>query len=186
MKQKKFTPIAIGVKEHQKKEFEANLTHLRTLLSDFFSEVDKFIQVEDKNVYKGNLINCFVKNFEDKYRKEFSSMLTIDKVMELCEVNTDKLKSLATKIKEYNIEIDYNTLEAKEVDFTIYTESEEHNKLYHYVKKITDAIEDKPNNHFFYHSDLVRGFNGLVYYDFSSQTIKPNINFILGNIRRTY
>jgi len=186
MKKQNFKPLAIGINESEKQRFEADLTQLRTIVSDFFSEVDKFIQVEDKNVYRGNLINTFVKDFEHKYRAEFSSMLTIDKVMELCEVNTDKLKSLATKIKEYNIEIDYNTGEAPIKDFTIYTESEEQNKLYQYVKKITDSISDKPTSHFFYHSDLVRGFNGLVFYDFSTQTIQPNINYILGNIRRTY
>ena len=96
------------------------------------------------------------------------------------------MKSLAEKIKEYNIEIDYNTGEAETRDFTIYTESEEHNNLYHYVKKITDSIAENPNNHFFYNSDLVRGFNGLVYYDFSTQSIKPNITYILGKQRATY
>jgi hypothetical protein len=186
MKKQNFKPLAIGVNESEKQRFEADLTQFKALVSDFFSEVDKFIQVEDKNAYKGNLINTFVKDFEDKYRAEFSSILTIDKVMELCEVNTDKLKSLAEKIKEYNIEIDYNTGEAETRDFTIYTESEEHNNLYHYVKKITDSIAENPNNHFFYNSDLVRGFNGLVYYDFSTQSIKPNITYILGKQRATY
>ena len=186
MKKQNFIPLAIGINEHEKQRFEADLTQLRTHVSDYFSEVDKFIQVEDKNVYKANLINSFVKDFEDKYRKEFSNLLTIEKILELCEVNTDKLKSLATKIKEYNIEINYNTGEAPTKDFTIYTESDEQNKLYNYVKKITDSIADKPNNHFFYNSDLVRGFNGIVYYDFSSQSIKPNITYILGKQRATY
>jgi hypothetical protein len=111
--------------------------------------------------------------------------MSLEKVLELCEVNTDKIKALASKINEYQIEIDLNTNEAKTPDFTIYTESIEQNLLYKYASEIEKAIFDnKPTEITFFQSDLQRGFSGLLIYDFSTQRLKPNIGYIKGNYKR--
>ena len=72
MKDKTFTPITIGYDESSKKRFEANLTALSAHLKDFFTECEKYVQIEDKNVYKGNLLNNFISDFSNKYKSQFS------------------------------------------------------------------------------------------------------------------
>jgi hypothetical protein len=185
MKNKEFKPIVIGYDESSKKRFEANLTALSVHLKDFFTECEKYVQIEDKNVYKGNLLNSFISDFSKKYKTQFSELLTIDKILELSNVDTHKLRFLESKIKEINIEIDYNTHEASTPDFSIKTESIEENLLYEYSKRIAAAIHDnKPEYMTFFYADLVRGFANILQYDFNSQKLVPNVSYIKGQYRR--
>lgn len=185
MNNKDFKRIAIGYNEAQKKQFESDLNTLTSYLNDFFSEIAKYIEVKDKNVFNGNFLNTFLELFGQKYKCQFPEFMSLEKVLELCEVNTDKIKALASKINEYQIEIDLNTNEAKTPDFTVYTESIEQNLLYKYASEIEKAIFDnKPTEITFFQSDLQRGFSGLLTYDFSTQRLKPNIGYIKGQYRR--
>jgi len=136
MKNKEFKPIVIGYDESSKKRFEANLTALSVHLKDFFTECEKYVQIEDKNVYKGNLLNSFISDFSKKYKTQFSELLTIDKILELSNVDTHKLRFLESKIKEINIEIDYNTHKAETPDFSIKTNSIEENLLWNYANNL--------------------------------------------------
>jgi len=185
MRTKEFKPVPIGYKEHEKRQFELDLSTFTSYLNDFFSEIAKYIEVKDKNAFKGKFLNMFLDLFSEKYKSQFPQFMSLEKVLELCEVNTDKIKTLAFKISEFKIEIDLNTNEAKIPDFTIYTESIEENLLYKYASEIEKAIYDnKPTEITFFQSDLQRGFSGLLLYDFSTQRLKPNIGYIKGNYRR--
>ena len=185
MKDKTFIPIVIGYDESSKKRFEANLTALSVHLKDFFTECEKYVQIEDKNVYKGNLLNSFISDFLKKYKTQFSELLTIDKILELSNVDTHKLRFLESKIKEINIEIDYNTHETSAPDFSIKTESIEENLLWSYANNLSKAIhENMPNGITFFYSDLQRGFANVLLYDFSTQKLVPNVSYIKGQYRR--
>ena len=185
MKDKTFTPIVIGYDESSKKRFEANLTALSVHLKDFFTECEKYVQIEDKNVYKGNLLNSFISDFSKKYKTQFSELLTIDKILELSNVDTHKLRFLESKIKEINIEIDYNTHKAETPDFSIKTNSIEENLLWNYANNLSKAIhENMPNGITFFYSDLQRGFANVLLYDFSTQRLVPNVSYIKGQYRR--
>ena len=185
MKNKEFKPIVIGYDESSKKRFEANLTALSVHLKDFFTECEKYVQIEDKNVYKGNLLNSFISDFSKKYKTQFSELLTIDKILELSNVDTHKLRFLESKIKEINIEIDYNTHKAETPDFSIKTNSLEENLLYEYASGIAAAVhKTKPEYLTFFYADLVRGFANILQYDFNSQRLVPNVSWIKGNYRR--
>ena len=185
MDKKDFQRIAIGYNEAQKKQFELDLNAFTSYLNDFFTEIAKYIEVKDKNVFKGKFLNTFLELFAKKYKSQFPEFMSLEKVLELCEVNTDKIKALASKINEYQIEIDLNTNEAKTPDFTIYTESIEQNLLWNYANNLTKAIhENMPNGITFFYSDLVRGFSNVLTYDFSTQRLVPNIGYIKGNYKR--
>jgi hypothetical protein len=185
MKNKEFKPIVIGYDESSKKRFEANLTALSVHLKDFFTECEKYVQIEDKNVYKGNLLNSFISDFSKKYKTQFSELLTIDKILELSNVDTHKLRFLESKIKEINIEIDYNTHKAETPDFSIKTNSIEENLLWNYANNLSKAIhENMPNGITFFYSDLQRGFANVLLYDFSTQRLVPNVSYIKGGYRR--
>jgi hypothetical protein len=185
MKDKTFTPITIGYNETAKRRFEANLTALSVHLKDFFTECEKYVQIEDKNTYKGNLLQSFISDFSDKYQSEFSQLLSIEKMLELSDVPVDKLRFLAAKINEIDIDLDFNTHEVETPDFSIKTNSIEENLLWNYANGISKAIHDnKPNHLTFFNADLQRAFCGLMIYDFSSQRLVPNVSWIKGNYRR--
>lgn len=187
MKDKTFTPITIGYDESSKKRFEANLTALSAHLKDFFTECEKYVQIEDKNLYKGDLLNSFISDFSKKYKKQFSELLTIEKILELSNVDTHKLRFLESKIKEINIEIDFNTHETSAPDFSIKTNSIEENLLWNYANGISKAIHDnRPTNLSltFFNADLQRAFCGLMIYDFSTQRLIPNVSWIKGSYKR--
>jgi len=187
MKNKEFKPIVIGYDESSKKRFEANLTALSVHLKDFFTKCEKYVQIEDKNTYKGNLLQSFISDFSDKYQSEFSQLLSIEKMLELSDVPVDKLRFLAAKINEIDIDLDFNTHEASTPDFSIKTESIEENLLWNYANGISKAIhENRPTNLSltFFNADLQRAFCGLMIYDFSSQKLVPNVSWIKGAYKR--
>jgi hypothetical protein len=182
---KDFTPIKIGFNEGERAKFETDLINIKNLLNDFFSECEKYIEIKDKNKYKGSLFNSFVNDFSNKYKSKFPEILTIDKILELSNVNTDKLKFLSSKIQELKLNIDYNSLEMETPDFCIYTSNLEENLLFQYAQGISKAIhENKPSHLSFFNADLQRGFTGLLLYDFSTQKLIPNIGFIKGQFKR--
>lgn len=185
MKDKTFTPIIIGIDESSKRRFEANLTALSAHLKDFFTECEKYVQIEDKNLYKGSLLNSFISDFSKKYKKQFSELLTIEKILELSNVDTHKLRFLESKIKEIDIDIDYNTHEVETPDFSIKTNSIEENLLWNYANNLSKAIHDNlPNGITFFYSDLQRGFANVLLYDFSTQRLVPNVSYIKGSYKR--
>lgn len=185
MKHQQFTPIIIGIDESSKKRFEANLTALSAHLKDFFTECEKYVQIEDKNLYKGSLLNSFISDFSKKYKKQFSELLTIDKILELSNVDTHKLRFLESKIKEIDIDLDYNTHETSVPDFSIKTESIEENLLWNYANNLSKSIHDNlPNGITFFYSDLQRGFANVLLYDFSTQRLVPNVSWIKGSYKR--
>lgn len=185
MNNKEFNPIVIGIDEGRKTRFESDLKAITSHLTAFFDEASKYVQIEDKNLYKRNLLNSFISDFSAKYKSQFSELLTIDKILELSNVDTHKLRFLESKIKEINIEIDYNTHEVETPDFSIKTNSIEENLLWNYANNLSKAIhENMPNGITFFYSDLVRGFSNVLFYDFSTQRLKPNIGYIKGQYRR--
>jgi hypothetical protein len=185
MKNKEFKPIVIGYNASAESNYKANLSSKIERLTQFFEECTKYVDIKDKNAYKPNLYNSFVEDFSAKYKSQFSELLTIDKILELSEVPVDKLRFLAAKINEIDIDLDFNTHEASTPDFSIKTESIEENLLYEYSKRIAAAIHDnKPEYMTFFYADLVRGFANILQYDFNSQKLVPNVSYIKGQYRR--
>jgi hypothetical protein len=74
--------------------------------------------------------------------------------------------------------------EIEPIEFRVYTESEEQNKLFQYAQTICEAIytPERPNIHF-WNADLVRSFGGLMVYDFGKQQIVPNVLMIKNQMR---
>lgn len=175
-----FKPIQIGKQAEYESNHNKSLNELRNHLKAFFEEVGKYIEVGDKNAYKGFYIGTFITEFEKKYKASFPPFMSLDKILQMSEVNVSKLKKIVNDIEAINIDIDFNTMEeTNPIDFAIYTENEEQNKLYQYAQNICDAIytADRPNIHF-WNADLVRSFGGLMIYDFSKQQIVPNLLMI--------
>jgi hypothetical protein len=180
-----YKPIKIGHQSEWETNHKNNLNALRNHVTTFFNEVSKTIEVEDKNAYKGNFIDKFLIEFEAKYKGSFPPVMSLEKIIQMSDVNLPLLKKIVNDIEAVGIDVDLNTLdEIEPIDFGVYTESEEQEKLYKYAVGICEAIytNDRPNMHFF-NADLVRSFAGLFVYDFTKQQIVPNVLMIKNQLR---
>jgi hypothetical protein len=175
-----FKPIQIGKQIEWETSHNNDLNTLRTHLNAFFDEVAKYVDVTDKNAYKGKFISTFLTEFETKYKASYPPLMTLEKILMVSDVNVSKLKKIVNDIEAVDIDIDFNTMEeTNPIDFAVYTENEAQNQLFQYAQNICDAIytTDRPNIHF-WNADLVRSFGGLMVYDFSKQQIVPNLLMI--------
>lgn len=180
-----FKPIQIGYQKEYEANHKNNLTALRNHVTAFFNEVSKTVEVADKNAYKGKFISTFLTEFETKYKSSFPPVMSLEKIIQMSDVNVTKLKKIVNDIEAVGIDIDLNTLqEIEPIEFGVYTESEEQNKLFQYAQTICEAIytPERPNIHF-WNADLVRSFGGLMVYDFGKQQIVPNVLMIKNQMR---
>jgi len=170
--------IKIGIDEHRQKMFNDNLERIIALLKDLFNEVDTFITLKDKNILKGNIYNGFKDEFKQQYEGKFPEILSIEKCLELAEVNTDKIKYLEQQISKIDIDINYNTLKTKTPDFSIYIEKAEHLKLYDYMTRLSAVVNEGKQHRTFFFANIIQGTNQLLQYDWSKQEVKPNTRVI--------
>jgi len=176
---KQFTPIIIGYKSDEEKAYKTNLEAKKNALQTFYDYTGKFISTEDRKTFRANLYDTFVKRFYDKYAKDYPH-ITINKLFALLDVNIEKINSLIAIINSIQIDED-----APEPNFNIYTESDEQNKLYGYLKTIIDNIENlQKGAHHVYPAPLINAFNTALHYDFKENRLKPSVHFVKGQIIR--
>lgn len=173
-----FQPITIGQKHEEKRQYEANLKLILGYLSDFTEICDKYLPNFKMNGLNKNLFEAFKTQFQEIYKGKFPELLSLDKILELSEVPTDKLRYLSQQIDELNegINVNFTTKTAPKKDFNIYTTSEDQNKLWKYLNDVSSAIENLKYFRSIYVGQMVHAFNGMYIYDYSTQSLKPNIH----------
>jgi hypothetical protein len=186
---KQFKPIAVGKNETAKKEFTTNLERKFRLSNEFFEYIQRFIQVEDRNVLKNeNPYSYFTDRFTAKFEGQFPPQLSVRKMFELMEVDSAKIDFLSSQMSSIKIEIDYNTgLPEHEPDFNYYTSSEEQNKIYTHLQKVADSLHSSEQFGIkVYPSNICQAYSGWMQFDFNSNKLIPNVSRILGMERTTY
>ena len=177
-----FQPIIIGTNDQEKELHEANLSLILGYLSDFDEITGKYLPTFKKNCLKANLFEAFKLQFQELHSGKFPELLSLDKILELSDVPTDKLRYLSQRIDELNkgILVNLATKEAPGKDFNIYTNSEDQNKLWKHLNEASKAIENLKEFRSIYVGQMVPFFNGLFHYDYSTQSLKPNISVVQG------
>lgn len=178
MKTKQFIPIVIGYRTDEAKRYTIDLEVKKKALEDFYSYVGKFISTEDRNTFTSNLYETFIQRFSDRYSKDFPH-ISLHKIFDLMDVNTNKINSLIQTINSIDLDI-----EATEPDFNIYTENEEENKLHTYLQNIIENIDYLKEKRNVYPAPLISAFNGMLQFDFLTNTIIPSVAFIKGERQR--
>jgi len=132
-----FKPIVIGTNDQEKQLHEANLSLILGYLNDFNEITDKYLPTFNKVSLKSNLFEAFKMQFQELHSGKFPELLSLDKILELSDVPTDKLRYLSQRIDEINkgILVNLATKEAPDKDFNIYTTSEDQNKLWKYLNE---------------------------------------------------
>jgi hypothetical protein len=184
MKDKPFKPMLIAIDHHKQRNYDTQKTSFLAILSDFWDEAGQFIQVKNKNEFKGNFYNTFKQQFAETYKGKFPEIITLDKQMELASVKTDKLKFLSDKLAEFSdIEIDLNTNEIKEIDFGLYTSTENENKLLIFLTSLVDKIHEAEQFTNVHKGHLQQAFNNCIFFDHVEQKFKVNYYFITNQMR---
>lgn len=184
MKDTKFKPMLIAINHQKQRDYDSRKTSFLAILSDFFHEAEQFIQIKNKNEFKGNFYNTFKQQFLDTYKGKFPEIVTLDKQMELASVNTNKLKFLSEKLAEYSdIEIDLNTNKFKEIDFGLYTSNENENKLLIFLTSLVDTIHQAEQYTNVNKGHIQQAFSNCIFFDHSEQRFKPNYYFVTNQMR---
>ena len=177
-----FKPIVIGTNDQEKQLHEANLSLILGYLNDFNEITDKYLPTFNKVSLKSNLFEAFKMQFQELHSGKFPELLSLDKILELSDVPTDKLRYLSQRIDELNkgILVNLATKKAPDKDFNIYTTSEDQNKLWKYLNEAASAIENLKQFRSIYVGQMTPFFNGLFQYDYSTQSLRPNIHVVQG------
>lgn len=183
-----FEPIVIGHLTNEEKQFKAEAEKKLRLYGEFFDYIQRFIQVEDRNVFKSNLYASFIDEFTAKFEGNFPPQLSVRKQLELMEVDTARIEYLIREIEAIKIDIDLNTGQPTNVpEFRVFTKSEQENKLYSYLTRTIAAIDEgKEFGIHVYPSEICRAFSGYIGFDFENNCLVPNVSRVLGNERALY
>ena len=184
---KKFTPITIGKHEHLEKEYNVNVETKKKRFKTLFDYLSTFIDTQDKNAFDGKIYDEFIQRFSDKHFANYPT-LKIEKILDLHDCRSHQVEALINDFEAIKIDWDFESNTTKEQrDFTIKTEYPEQNERYLNTNKLIDALATLKSERHIYFADIVKGLNGIVAYDFSTQNIVPNLNYVLGiKERQTY
>lgn len=184
---KKFTPLTIGKHEQNEKDYitsvEAKISHFKAL----FTYLAKYVETEDKDAFEGQIYNVFIQRFSDRHFANFPT-LKIEKILELHDCQSHQVDALVKAFESIDVQWNFQTNLPKETPcFLIKTEFPEQNIRYQKANKLIAALDQIKDQRHLYLADIVRGLNGIVQYDFSTQKIVPSISFVLGlKERNTY
>jgi hypothetical protein len=184
MKVKNFEPMLIAIDKHKEQEYDTQKSTFLAILNDFWQEAEQFIQIPNKNEFKGNFFLRFKELFAATYKGKFPDIVTLDKQMELAAVNVNKLQFLSEKLNSYtNIQIDLNTNKFQEIDFGLYTTNENENKLLNFLTSLVDTIHQAEQYTNVNKGHIQAAFSNCIFFDHKQQRFKPNYYFITNQIR---
>jgi hypothetical protein len=183
MKTKEFQKILIDTSEHLQKDYLSRFNAKIKAFNALCSYMKHFISIEDKNEFKSEIYETFLNKFLKKNKDDFPKNSPINSMLNFMQVNTQKLQDLITEFNAIDFEenIDFNAPILEEKDFGIYTETEEQNFLFFRLQNIiTEISKLEALNKTILKAPLVQAFQFMLQYDFFTQQLKPNSNFILG------
>jgi len=186
MKTKEFQKILLDTSEHLKKDYLSRFNAKIMRYEALYSYLSKFISIEDKNTLTSDIYSTFITLFLEKESANFPPNAPINSILTFFEVNTNKIQVLIDEFNAIDFEetIDYNAPILQEKDFGIYTQNEAQNNLFFRLQNIiTEISKLEALNKTILKAPLVQAFQQMLQYDFLTQQLKPNSNFILGTMR---
>jgi hypothetical protein len=183
MKTKEFQRILIENAEHLQKDYISRFNAKIKTFEALCNYMKHFIPIEDKNEFTSEIYETFLNKFLKKNKDDFPKNSPINSMLNFMQVNTQKLQDLITEFQAIDFEenINFNAPELEDKDFGIYTETDEQNFLFFRLQNIiTEISKLEALNKTILKAPLVQAFQFMLHYDFYTQQLKPNSNFILG------
>jgi hypothetical protein len=174
--------VEIDYNFEAEKQFKDQLALKNQLISRAIEYSEKFVKIKDIKAFQQNITKEFTRLFIDKYRNEFPSIVSNDKMFLLAEVDLNKLAKIEAEFNDIKIDgYDFATSSYTEIDFSIKTTNEnqknEFIKLDKFVKVINENI-DLFRQGIFYRNNFSQIINGSIVYDSVKNQFKVNTHYI--------
>jgi hypothetical protein len=182
MKDKKFTPIKIGYKYSEEKDFTRRFNDKIKRFDALLTYLNKFISIEDKNDFKEDIYETFLNLFLEKEQANFPPNAPINSILKFFEVNTNQIQTLIDEFNAIDFDlksVNMNAAEEPKQDFNIYTQTQEQNELFNAIDKVISSLNTLEKKRPIYKAPLIQALNFCVNYDFAKQRLEPNTSLIL-------
>jgi len=173
--------IKIGNNDKADEQFNKDIN----LKIDTFKQLIKHLEQFNDNIDIQELyerpftysIELTTANYQSAYKGA-----KIERVFEIIGFSVSKLEEYTRVIEGVELQFDPATYEYEKKDNGYYIETEEQLKRYEAVKNICEAvkqIDDIP----IHYGSLIQATRGLVLADYKTQSIQPNLTYILNGAK---
>ena len=154
--------------------------------NDVFEYCAQFVHIKDIKLFEATPYDYFIQLFNEKYRNEFPSIVGLEKMLELSDVNCSKIKSLVEKYKSIDIYIDINTMQPDIADCNIYATTQKQIDLHKIALELITVLDKlKTSEHHFWNAQICQASGNLITIDFAnSSKFVPNLNMLQLNYNK--
>jgi len=182
---KTLTPVIIGKHESEEKGHIKSVEDKTKSFKTLFDYLATFVPIDNIESFEGKINDEFYSRCYDKYHVLFPT-LTLPKILELHSCQIHKVDALIQSFESIALEWDFakNQPIAVAPDFNIYATTENEVKLYTYLNDLIKVQEKvKGLGIQFNPAPFIQAFPYAMYYDFTTNQIRPNVSFIKGTMR---
>lgn len=179
--------IIIGKDTNAENTFRTNLEDKKKLFNELLSYCNQFVLMDDINAFSEAPKNYFLNAFDERYKNEFPPIVTMDKRLELCNIDIQKIERLESEFNAIQIDnFDAVKLNAPEPDFNIYAKDKEAVSRYEKTKKLCDLLNELRTEFQVYPANVIQGVSGAIGFSFHENKFDINIGFINQIKNRNY
>ena len=181
------TKTIIGKDIHSEKTFKMNLEAKKSRFNELLTYCNQFVLIKDLNAFSENPKQYFLNAFDEKYKSDFPPIVTLEKKLELCNIDIQKIARLETEYKQINVTgFEPLTLSAQEPDFNIYAIDKEAVTRYEKTKILCDLLNELRETNQVYPANVIQGVNGAIGFSFQENKFDINIGYVNQIQSRSY
>ena len=171
--------IVIGKDTHGENTYRVCLESKKKRFNELLSYCNQFVLMDDINAFSESPKDYFLNAFDERYKNEFPPIVTLDKRLELSNIDIQKIGRLESEFHAIKIEnFDPVKLNAPEPDFNIYAVNSEAVSRYENTKKLCDLLNELRNEFQVYPANVIQGVSGAIGFSFHENKFNVNIGFI--------
>lgn len=177
----------IGKDTHAENVFKTSLESKKERFNELLSYCNQFVLIDDINAFSESPKNYFINAFDERYKNEFPPIVTLEKRLELSNIDIQKIGRLESEFHAIKIE-NFNPvkLNAPEPDFNIYALNTEAVTRYEKTKALCELLNELRNENQVYPANVIQGVSGAIGFNFQSNKFDINLNYINQIPQRNY
>lgn len=175
--------VIVGKDTMSEMEYNQRVSRKTDLFNSLIDLLEKYVQIEDREQLDKEGFTYFESQFYKRYSAEFPPLLSVEKMLELSEVDTKLIKVLFRQYAQIKIEgWNVKTVSAPTIDFNVYATNTEQIKRYELAKALCDAVNTIKSEYqrTMFLGSLTRATSGIVEVSFhDAGFLIPSVDFIL-------
>jgi hypothetical protein len=177
----KFNRLRIATDEVAAKKYNSDLRLKKRYINELHKYCSKYVTISDKSLLQSNFYDTFIQLFLDKYENEFPP-ISVSKMLEAMEIDTKYINKVSVDIEAIKIDLDSELEPTQKVDFSIYTENENQNKLLRTAQRLCKELNSLKADHNIrmIPQGIVQGTSQLLVYNWAEQCLSVNTRAVLG------